>query len=381
MKKIYQSLLLLFTIVSIGVLYTSCSKDDDEDGQPVVKYVRITAPESADSLLVAAGQGQLIAIIGENLQNTREIWFNDQQAALTSTYITKKSVLVSVPGKIPKEINNKLKIVFSNGQTLEQDFILQISEPVISNMLSEYVLTDETATINGNYFYAPLKVKFTGGVEGEVISVVDEIIRVKVPAGAVPGPITVTTNFGSSESDFWFRDNRNIFISSDPFTGWWNESYVVKTPDPDGPPSINGNYIRVKKAIASGSWNEIAGGPASAMGPISKNIPDEAILKPEKYYLKFEVNTIKPYKNNVFKINVGLQSEYNDEYRWLPPYDTKGKWQTVVIPFEEVTASYKTPLVVNPNGYWTRLLFHGPGDLDADISFDNFRVVPKVTKK
>ena len=24
------------------------------------------------------------------------------------------------------------------------------------------------------------------------------------------------------------------------------------------------------------------------------------------------------------------------------------------------------------------LLFHGPGDLDADICFDNFRVVPKV---
>jgi hypothetical protein len=35
---------------------------------------------------------------------------------------------------------------------------------------------------------------------------------------------------------------------------------------------------------------------------------------------------------------------------------------------------------VNPAGYWSRILFHGPGDLDADISFDNFRVVPKVAK-
>lgn len=381
MKKIHQSLLLLFTIVSIGILYTSCSKDDDDGGQPRINYIRITAPESADSLLVAAGQGQLIAIVGENLQGANEIWFNDQKAFLTPTYISKKTILVSVPTNIPKEINNKLKITFANGQTIEQDFTLQISEPVINGMLSEYVLSGETATLTGDYFYAPLKVTFTGGVDGEIVSVEDKTIKVTVPDGALPGPVTVSTNFGVTKSDFWFRDNRNIFISSDPFTGWWNESYVVKTTGPGDPPSINGNYIRVKKVIGSWSWNEIAGGPADAMGPISKNIPDEAILKPEKYYLKFEVNTIKPYNNGVFKINVGLAEANNDEYRWLPPYDTKGKWQTVVIPFEEVVKSYKTTLKVMPDGYWTRLLFHGPGDLDADISFDNFRVVPKLLKK
>ncbi len=97
--------------------------------------------------------------------------------------------------------------------------------------------------------------------------------------------------------------------------------------------------------------------------------------------MKFEVNTIKPYNANVLKINVGLSKDFNnDQYTWLPPYDTKGLWQTVIIPFDEIVASYKTPLAVSPDGYYTRLLFHGGGDLDADISFDNFRVVPKVIK-
>ena len=90
---------------------------------------------------------------------------------------------------------------------------------------------------------------------------------------------------------------------------------------------------------------------------------------------------MKPYNNNVLKINVGLLKENNDAYQWKPPYDTKGQWQTVIIPFEEVANSYGAPLVVSPTGYWTRLLFHGGGDLDADISFDNFRVVPKIIKK
>ena len=111
----------------------------------------------------------------------------------------------------------------------------------------------------------------------------------------------------------------------------------------------------------------------------SKNIPDAAILKPEDYYLKFEVNTIKPYNANLVKINVGLTSEDNDAYKWNPPYDTKGQWQTVVIPLEEVFASYRVRPTVSPAGYWSRILMgHAPGDLDADIAFDNFRVVPKV---
>lgn len=143
---------------------------------------------------------------------------------------------------------------------------------------------------------------------------------------------------------------------------------------------INGNYIRFKKPIGAWSWNELAGGPASAMGEISKKVPDAAILKPEDFNLKFEINTVKPYTSNMLKINVALNAEDNDAYQWKPPFDTKGQWQTVTIPFEEVVASYKVKPTINPNGYWARLLFHGPGDLDADISLDNFRVVPKVSK-
>ena len=80
------------------------------------------------------------------------------------------------------------------------------------------------------------------------------------------------------------------------------------------------------------------------------------------------------------KINVALLVEDNDAYLWKPPFDTKGQWQTVVIPLEEIFASYKVKPVVSASGYWSRLLFHGPGDLDADIAFDNFRVVPKISK-
>jgi hypothetical protein len=381
MKAIHKTLLLLLAAFSVVSIYSSCQKDElPNNGEPRVRYVRITRPQSADSLLVGAGQGRLVAIIGENLQDAVEVWFNDRQASLTPTYITATSILVRVPEPIPVNISNTLKIIFSNGKVLNHPFEVQISDPLLSSMVSEYVNEGDVATIRGNYFYAPVEVIFTGGAKGEIVSVKDQELQFRVPAGAQPGPITVKTNFGETESDFWFRDNRNIFISSDPYEGWWNSSYVVSNPGPNDPPKINGNYIRVKKSIGAWSWNEIAGGPATAMPNHSKRVPDAAILKPEDYNVKFEINTIKPYNNSTIRINLALNAEDNDAYQWKPPFDTKGKWETVVIPFETIVASYKVKPTVNPNGYWTRLLIQGPGDLDADIAFDNFRIVPKVIK-
>jgi len=379
MKSINKILLVLIMLTSVAGIFIACDKNNDDSGTPSINYVRITRPQSSDSLLVGAGQGQLIAIVGENLKDAIEVWFNDKKAVLTPTYITDASILVSVPNPIPTDITNKMKIVFKNGFILYHDFEVQISAPYVASMVSEFVNDGDVATIRGDFFYEPLTVTFTGGLTGTIVSVTPQAIQVRVPAGAQPGRITVKTNFGETKSNFWFRDSRNHFIDSDPYEGWWNASYVVSTPGVGDPPKISGNYIRFKKQIGDWSWNELAGGPASAMPVHSKNIPDAAILKPDDYYLKFEVNTVKPYNANLLKINMALLVEDNDAYKWNPPYDTKGQWQTVVIPLEEVFASYKVKPTVSASGYWCRLLMgHAPGTLDADICYDNFRAVPKV---
>jgi hypothetical protein len=382
MKSINKILLTLLLFAGVTSIFIACDKDDEETGSggtPSIDYVRITRPESSDSLLIGAGQGRLIAIVGKNLEGAVEVWFNDRQARLTPTYITSNSILVSVPNPIPMTITNKMKIVFANGFVLLYDFEVQISKPVVASMVSEFVNDGDVATIRGDFFYEPLTVKFENGMSGEIVSVTDLEIKFKVPAGAQPGRITVKTNFGETKSSFVFRDPRNHFIDSDPYEGWWNSSYVISNPGPTDPPKISGNYIRFKKVIGSWSWNELAGGPASAMPVHSKNIPDGAILKPEDYYLKFEVNTVKPYNGNLVKINFALNAEDNDAYKWNPPYDTKGQWQTVVIALEEIFATYRVRPTVNAAGYWSRILMgHAPGDLDADICFDNFRVVQKV---
>ena len=379
MKSIKK--LVLGILITIGLLsiFNSCEKDDSE-GTPSISYIRITSPESSDSLLASAGQGQLIAIVGNNLENAVEIWFNDQRALLTPTYITKTSILVAVPSQIPLSVNNTMKLVFKNGYELNHDFKVDISEPVVSMMDVEYVKENEVAVIRGNYFYAPLIVTFTGGVDGQVENLTDQEIQVRVPAGAQPGPITVKTNFGETESEFWFRDNRNLLIHNDPWSGWWGETNVVPGTDPL---AISGNFTRITQNIGAWGWTEWIGGKEDALAT-SKNLPDEAVLNPEKYFMKFEVNTLKPYNGNRIKFMIGQVNgpdpNWNDEpYFWEPPFDTEGKWRTVTIPFEDVVDNYTTNWGVRPQGYGVKIWFHGPGSLEADIAFDNLRVVPKIS--
>lgn len=379
MKSFNKSLLVLLMTVGLVSTFISCKKDDDS-GTPTISYVRVTRPESSDSLLVGAGQGQLIAIVGDNLQDAVQIWFNDQRSRLTPTYISKNSILVSVPSQIPLSVSNKLKIIFKNGYELLHDFQVQISKPVLTSMNSEFVNTGDLATFNGNYFYAPLTVTFTGGATGTVVNTKDQQIQVQVPAGAQPGPVTIKTNFGEVTSTFWFRDPRNHIIDADPHEGWWG-SYLVTDPDASkgDPPKISGNYYRFKKQVKAWTWDspEVAGGPANSMTNHSKNIPDDAIQNPANYNVKFEINTLKPYNKNRIILNVGLVAEDNNAYIWQPPFDSKGQWATVTIPFEEMVAKYATKPVVSPSGYWTRILIFGGDDFDADIAFDNLRIVPK----
>ncbi|HET6994289.1 MAG TPA: glycan-binding surface protein [Chitinophagaceae bacterium] len=379
MKSI-RILLIALVAVSVSGMFLSCSKDSDS-GTPTIKYVRITRPESSDSLLAGAGQGQLIAVIGENLKEAVQVWFNDQQAVLTPTYITNTSLLVRVPTNIPINISNKIKIRFKNGFELLYDFEVQISKPVINSMASEFVKTGEIATIRGNYFYAPITVAFTGGVNGELVSISanNQEMQVKVPAGALPGQITISTNFGTTKSNFFFRDNRNLLITNDPWTGWWGQNNVVSSSDPL---AINGNFSRLTGNIGAWAWTEWIGGKEDALAT-SHNLPDLAVLNPQDYLLKFEINTLKPYNGNRIKIMIGQVNGPDpnwdtEPYFWEAPFDTKGKWQTVSIPFNEVVAHYTTNWGVRPQGYGVKVWFHGPGTLDADIAFDNLRVVPKI---
>jgi len=243
-------------------------------------------------------------------------------------------------------------------------------------MLCEYVLEGERAIINGDFFYSPVSVTFPGGITIENVTVNEDNTSISfiVPQGATePGEITVFTNFGSTNSTFWFLDNRNIIEGFEVGRSDINGT-IITDPGPGDPPSINGNYVRIQRIIGDWEWVQVF----CPWGNYTNVIPDEAILRPDKYFFKFEVNTVKPYNANYIRIWITApEVEAGDRFaRWNPTLDSKGEWQTVTIPLKDIMDELPT-LGVLSSGYFVGFVFCGSGRLDCDMTFDNFRIVPK----
>lgn len=402
--KTYSKLsiiLLLFTLLS-GMFF-SCEKEDTKN--PEVIYIRKTDPNKSDSLLIGAYLGEMIAIIGKDLDGLRELWFNDQKAILNPTYITSTSVIVIIPPNIPDQVTNIMKMIFSDGKSLEYPFNVYVPAPVVSSMKCEYVADGDDAVIRGDYFIddqaIPLQVFFPGNIEAEIVSVKINEIVVKVPEGTGTGPVSVKSLYGSTRSKFYFRDDRNIILDWDVLNaaGGWRSGNLAST----DAPQLTGLYVTFNGAAATGEagdfpWNE---------DPFSFNLWGEKNGRPNvpfytgdlsKAALKFEVNVLKPWKSYAIQMiftawDVKDQNGYITDANipralWRPweetgSYQTDG-WETVTIPLESFKythtgAKCEKSLLESQLGGLTFYAYHGgvPGqECTIHMCIDNIRIVP-----
>ena len=384
---------LIIPALMIGVL--ACEKDEGTSGSgaPAVFYIRSTDPAKSDSLLVGSFMGSLIAIVGENLGNTRELWFNDQKATLNPTYITNTSIIVNVPSTVPTEVTDKMRFVFADGSELLYDFSVNVPAPLLDHIKCEYVPDGGIVELTGDFFFEPIQVKFPGDVQGEIVSIEKTKLQVRVPAGAGSGPMSVKTNFGTAKSKFYFRDNRNIILDYD---GKNHESWTAPIGSSD-PAGCSGGYAYFKSA-SDGAWqwaNELT---MQYWAPRGRGNVPVATGSVNDLVLKFEVNVPVEWKDVRMEIFFGPYAEDHGRdvsttaiARWTPwktgPYKTDG-WETVTIPLTEFKY-YKDDPDDNETG--TRsidnlssltnvvMMLFGPatGPNPVQICFDNVRVVPK----
>ncbi len=400
MKFLIKYLTLLFIpALMMGVILSSCEKDGDTDanadiGNPKVHYVRTTNPESADSLLVGAFMGNLIAIVGEDLGHTVELWFNDQRAQLNPTYVTDKTIIVNVPSSVPTQITDKIRFVFSNGEEMLYDFKVNVPAPEIASIKCEHVPDGGTVVLNGDFFFEPITVTFPGGAEGQVVSVEKLKLEVTVPDGASSGKITVSTNFGSVESEFIFRDTRGLFWDFDNLLGGGWRTGILSSDN-----GVSGNYA-ILSGLLEDTWQwkddnleiDLWGQPAGRPpGPLFTGNPSDMLLK-------FEANVVKEWTGAYMQLifspweNAGNAVNTNNTIakgHWIPwqengSYITDG-WVTVSLPLSEFVYSHDRSInnlkLDYPGGCGSLSVFvWGPVPTppnDIEIHVDNFRVVPR----
>ncbi|MCB0569819.1 MAG: hypothetical protein KDC66_08660 [Phaeodactylibacter sp.] len=400
MKCSNKNLLLwALLILATGFLANSCSKDDDTStddiGNPRVLYIRSTNPDAADSLLVGAFMGSLIAIVGEDLGHTVEVWFNDQKASLTPTYVTDRTIIVSVPSSVPTEVTNKIRFVFSNGEEMFYDFSVNVPGPVLNSIKSEYVEDGDVAILYGDFFFEPTTVTFTDGKEAEIVVLDKTELQVRVPDGAEMGKITVRTNFGTATSEFLFRDNRNLIVD---FDNWahrsWNSPIAHVDAGEGRVPPCSGNYTYFEMdGVGAWQWvNElnmmyVAEDAQTGRG----NVPIfPGGASPKEWGIRFEINVPVEWREIPLEM---FFAPYGADHgrdipvpltRWRPwedtgVYQTDG-WVTVTIPLSEFNEDKDgNPAELSDLSQYTNctIMYFGAADNANDIyiAIDNVRVV------
>ena len=266
-NKIPFSLFCLIALVA-SFSMASCEDEPDKyevaDGLPTVRYIRSPYAVSADSLITEASTGTTICLVGENLRSIYELYFNDVQAILNSSYMTDNTVIVDVPQSIPTEVSNKMYMVTRNGETVEYDFSVTVPAPTLTTMSCEYAPAGSEVTITGNYFVddpnVPLSVVFPGDIEvTEFTNISQSSISFIMPECTEEGAIDVTTIYGTTTSAFHFLDTRGMLFDFDGMTGLGNHGWHDRTITSDET-SITGNFVQLGDGNttldAAGGWND-----------------------------------------------------------------------------------------------------------------------------
>jgi hypothetical protein len=414
MKKILSNIGIA-AIVALGLW--ACNKYDDgvnSDATPIIRYVRPTAAEAADSLLTKGFMGNTVAIIGDNLAGVCEVWFNDRRATtLNPNMVTGNAVIVTIPTEMYAEQNDLIRVVTRKGKETTHPFITMPPAPLPQAMSPEYARANDKAVITGRNFYgttSDVSVTFPGGVEAEVLSVTFDKIEVVVPAEAAnaKGKLTVKTPYGSNRSAFIYRDDRGMIFNFDdyPIVDCW-DALASAAEQLDDENSVSGMYLKIAgeitKAGADGQKDEFNvyywqnAGDIDYFNPyIGSLVPDD---DPAKYYLRFELNI--PAENPwealamqlIFAPAGSLGSPIWDEAGDYPrglyipwattgSFNTGGNWITVSLPLKDFHYNtYGTDISKLPKTWEDFSIFFYRGGVAGTVCnpvflLDNFRIVP-----
>ena len=255
-KTIYTSLILG------AILAVACDSVDYPDrfvqteGLPTVDFIRYA---NKDVVITQANMEEVVCIVGDNLTSIHDLYFNDQAAILNTSYITAKTLLVSVPKTMPVVQTDKIYMITKDGQEVTYDFKVLPPAPKIASMSLEWANPGETVTINGSYLFAPVQVEFPGADPVTASAGDGTSVDVVVPDGAQPGKIKVTTASGTAQSVFMYKDSRGMLFNFDndphPTNHGWH-SQVIETDET----ALSGNFLRLGDPNvtmdAEGGWND-----------------------------------------------------------------------------------------------------------------------------
>ncbi len=422
MKNISR-LFAVSAMVLLGTVMTACVDEPDKyevaDGLPTVKYVRMTNPAVADSLIDGAYMANTICLVGDNLRSIYELYFNDQKAILNTSLMTDHTVIVDVPKTIPANVTNKIYMVNINKDTVAYDFKVLVPAPQVRSMSNEYAKPGSVATIYGDYLLddanVPLEINFPGNVAvTEFLSISKTAVRFVVPEGAeLSGNVTVKSIYGTGRSNFHYMDARGFLFDWDGIKGLasghgWRNGVVSNSTE--GIEPLDGNYLVFSGNLDNTAWPDEDRQSFNYWPEPTAGYPELSTLFDAEEWrtlqLKFEcfIPASTPWTTTslqmIFTSNANVtyatgNNGYigNDEIPrglWTPwletgSYDTADEWVTVTVPlsnfiYTRYGAASANSLDKDSFTGLTFVLYAGPQNAGTNgpilMGIDNIRVVP-----
>ena len=303
---------------------------------------------------------------------------------------------------------------------MDYDFKVLLPVPKVNGMSFEWASPGETVTITGNYFAEPLTVEFPGAEATSISNVTINSFDVVVPEGAQPGKIKVTTESGTAQSIFQYKDSRGMLFSFDDARG--NHGWHAMTIQSDEN-SLDGNYLQLYDAGGlkadgtdwadtgyhfeywPGNWNtpETYDDPegidlrkvvdftnfANMALKFEMRIPEDhpwTGCPMQIYFASLSMCTLATANNTYFHDeSISLPRVLYKPWKSTGSFDTGGKWITVTFPFSSDFVWYwdgtKATGTLSADSFSGFEIFMAAGEAEGTpcaplIQIDNIRAVP-----
>ncbi|TDN39319.1 hypothetical protein E4631_15380 [Hymenobacter sp. UV11] len=376
MLKLYRTFRHTFAygLVLSAIALSSCKKEDISSCGGTPGIMTVSATTSRSTAVTTGNLADWVIIQGSNFCSVSSVAFNDVEADLKNAYITPNEITLQVPRVVPKNVTNTITVTTAGG-TAQAKYTVSIPPLAVTGMSNEYALAGEKVGLAGQNFdlygvtAATGKVYFNTTAVAITKATPDSVYFI-MPAGVAVGAVikVAGTNNFEKQATFRYKDDRNILFNYDKNGSVWGGTDFITSGAAPG--SISGAYLRVNQSIAAWTWTEV-----SANNNIV--IPADALAKPGNYLLKFEMNTLKPFTTNTLRIAIDGDPGGNppvNTYLWHPttPFSTGGKWRTRSVKLSD----FLTKTDPTKATHEVRVIIFDGDALEADMSFDNFRIIP-----
>jgi len=174
------------------------------------------APVLTSIAPASALAGSTIALTGTNLTGTYAVSFTQGSTSqsVTSGYVGSSTSLTGLV--VPASLSPGAYVVYAstpNGVSNGLAFTVLTPAPVISSFPADYGMEGEVMTLTGSNLSSATSVNFGGVSQPTITSNTGTSLSFAVPAGALTGPVTVTTPGGTSNS-LVFYVVRDLTIST-----------------------------------------------------------------------------------------------------------------------------------------------------------------------